>query len=158
LVEAIFGAPYDYATASKLIVKANLDWLCDPHAGNVPEQFMREGAPSVLRMIEDCSPDLILPMEKISFRVLKAVMQEAGFTVTDCPVNKFYVRLNSKNAAQNLWCFRAESPQGKSFVVIKLPQSPARMYQADLAARCGQAVRKAAQQIAAGQAVDVTLL
>jgi hypothetical protein len=65
---------------------------------------------------------------------------------------------SGKDAAQNLWCFRAESPQGKSFVVIKLPQSPARMYQADLAARCGQAVRKAAQQIAAGRPVDVTVL
>jgi len=156
LVEAIFSTPDDYDTASKLIVKANLDWICDPDAGHVPERFMHEGARSVLQMLEDCAPDLVLPMEKIAFRVLKDVMQDAGFTLAECPVKQFYVRLNAVAAARTIFCFRATS-KGRSLVVIKLPQHPARMYQPDLATRCGKAVRAAAQQIAAGQPVDVMM-
>src|ERR1035437_7972915 len=60
LVEALFSAPY--AAASKLIGRANLDWYANPTASAVPEDFMKEGALSVLRMFADCSPGLILPM------------------------------------------------------------------------------------------------
>jgi hypothetical protein len=83
-------------------------------------------------------------------------MEADGFAVAECPVNKFYVRLNAVAAARKIRCFRATSPKGHSLVVIKLPQHPARMFQAELGARCGRAVRLAAQQIATGELVDVT--
>jgi len=154
LVEAVFSAPYD--TAGKLVARGNLDWANNPNSADVPEAFMREGAPSVLRMIESCSAELVLPMDKKSFLVLKTFMANSRFEIAECPVTRFYVQLNARAAARKAWCFRATSPKGQSLVVVKLPQHPAKILRADLATRCGRAVRIAALQIASGQPVDVT--
>jgi hypothetical protein len=96
-------------------------------------------------------------MEEKAFGFLKRFMNDTGFAIAECPVNKFYVRLNAVAAAHELWCFRATSPKRHPLVVIKLPQHPAKIFRADFATRCGRAVRCAAQQIAARKPVDVTM-
>jgi len=158
LVEAIFAAPYD--TAGRLIGRANMDWLGDPKSEDVATQHMVEGAPSVLKMIQDCSPELVLPMDAHTFGVLKTALND-GFIITDCNANKFTIRISDAEKERfhrHLYAFHAKSksPTGRSFLVIKLPQHPAKMFQADYATRCGEAVREAARQIGAGQPVDVT--
>ena len=161
LVEAIFAAPY--ARASKLIARANLDWHGDSNAANVPERFMVEGAPSVLKLIADCSPELLLPMERRAYDVLRDVTQAApGFTVTECDVRRFEVRISNGTPGRwhytpSLRCFRATTPAGHRLVVMKLPQHPVWILEPDYGARCGAAVRQAAQQIAAGQPIDVSV-
>jgi hypothetical protein len=158
LVEALLSRPY--AKASKLIARANLDWFGNPNAPEVPEKFMYKGAPSVLRMIEDCSPELILAMEKRAFDVLNDVFEKGGFIISECEVKNFQVRISdaaNSRAHPYLRCFRAISPNGRELVVIKLPQHPVRILQSDYGTRCGRAVRIAARQIAAGRAVDVTM-
>ena len=165
LVEAIFAAPYD--TAGRLIGRANMDWLGDPESKDVAAQHMLEGAPSVLKMIEDCSPELVLPMDTKTFDVLKAVMEGkdpkfgAGFDITPYRADNFTIRISDaakERFHRHLYAFHAKSksPTGRSFLVIKLPQHPAKMFQADYATRCGEAIREAARQISAGQPVDVT--
>lgn len=156
LVEAVFALPY--AKAGKLVGVGNLDWMGDPNSADVQEAFMREGAPSVLRMIEACSPELVLPMDKKAFRILKEVMEKARFIIADCEVKEFRVRISDAAKVRlhsEIYCFRAASKE-RELVVVKLPQHPARMFQADYATRCGKAVRLAAQQIAAGQPIDVS--
>jgi len=108
-------------------------------------------------MIQDCSPQLVLPMETKAFRVLKDVMRGRGFAITECLLRRFYVRLNTAAAARHILCFRATSLEGHRLVVIKLPQHPARIFRAECGSRCGAAVRRAAQQIAAGRAVNVSI-
>lgn len=156
LVEALLLAPY--AKASKLIGRANLDWFGNPKSKDVPEKFMREGAPSVLRMIADCLPELVCPMDKKTFWILQDVMEKAGFKIKECTVTEFKVRISDAAKVRlnrKIYCFRASSPKGHQMVVIKLPQHPAKMLQADYGKRCGAAVRKAAQQIASGLPVNV---
>jgi hypothetical protein len=109
-------------------------------------------------MIADCSPELVLPMEKRAFDILKDVMKKAGFTIAECDVKKFQVRIyddRDEPRHRDIYCFRATSPKGRELVVIKLPQHPGKMLQADYGKRCGKAIRKAARQIASGQPVDV---
>ena len=103
-------------------------------------------------------------MDKKAFRILKDVMgqTDSGFKVKECDDMKPKFKVLIYNAAKprfhrDIQAFRATSPQGHELVVIKLPQHPARMLQADYGARCGEAVRIAAQQIAALKAVDVTV-
>lgn len=156
LVEAIFAAPY--ARASKLIARANLDWHGNSNAADVPERFMVEGASSVLQLIADCSPELVLPMEKRAFGILRRVMQNNGFGISELDVKHFQVRI--RDAAEvprhrTLHGFRAESPEGRKLLVIKLPQHPVKILQVGYGTRMGAAIRLAARQIAAGQPVDV---
>ena len=137
-----------------------MDWLGDPKSEDVATQHMVEGAPSVLKMIEDCSPELVLPMDAHTFGVLKTALND-GFIITDCNANNFTIRISDAEKERfhrHLYAFHAKSksPTGRSFLVIKLPQHPAKMFQADYATRCGEAVREAARQIRAGQPVDVT--
>ena len=157
LVEALLAIPWD--AASTLIARGNLDWFGNPEAVNVPEEFMLKGAGSVLRMISDCRPDLIVPMEKRAFGVLREAMVQAGFTIRQCEVREFTVRISDAAKVRlhrTIYCFRATAPDGHETVVIKLPQHPAKILQPDYGARCGAAVREAARQIAAGQPVDVS--
>jgi hypothetical protein len=157
LVESIFAAPY--ATAGKLIGLGNLDWLGNPESQDVQERHMREGAPSVLKMIEGCKPELVLPMDKKTFRVLKSVMTESGFALEDVAVERFEVRMSNAfddRRHRSIHGFKARSPGGQSCAVIKLPQHPARMFQPEYGARCGTAVRIAARQIDSGLPVDAT--
>lgn len=156
LVEALLSI--SWPRASKLIARGNLDWYGNPEAVNVPEEFMHKGAPSVLRMISDCAPDLVVPMEKRAFWVLRDAMAKAGYTIGDCEVKEFKVRISDASKVRlnrKIYCFRATSLDGHKLVVIKLPQHPAKVLQADYGTRCGLAVRTAALQIAAGQPVDV---
>ena len=156
LVEAIFAAPY--ARASKLIARANLDWHGNSKADGVPEQFMVEGAPSVLALLADCSPELVVPMEKRTFGVLRSVMQARGFSISEPIVKHFQVRISDAAKVRlnrTLHCFRAVSPEGRELLVIKLPQHPVKILQVGYGTRMGEAIRLAARQIAAGQPVDV---
>lgn len=159
LVEAIFAAPDDYDTVGRLIGRANMDWLGNPESKDVATQHMSMGAPSVLKMIEDCSPELVLPMDTKTFDVLRTVLEHAGFSIAMCHADNFTVRISDstkKRFHRHLYAFHATSLKGASFLVIKLPQHPARIFQADYATRCGEAVREAALQISSGQPVNVT--
>jgi hypothetical protein len=146
LVEALFHLPY--AAAGKLIARANLDWLGNPESKDVAERFMFEGSPSTLRLIEDCSPELILPMDFKTFRVLREVMRQAGYQISDCRVSDFSVRISQRSDRQHrtLHAFFA-SRDGLDMLVMKVPQHPARMLRADYGARCGEALRAAALQL-----------
>ena len=150
VVEALFSS--SYKTAGKLIGRANLDWVPNPNSKDVQEQHMRQGAPSTLKMIEDCSPELVVPMDKKTFDVLKTVMEDTGFVIAPCNVINFKVRIK-KRFNRCLYAFQAKSPAGMSFLVIKLPQHPSRMFP-EYDTRCGEAIREAATQIASGQPVN----
>jgi len=147
LVEALFRLPY--ATAGKLIARANLDWLGNPESEDVAERFMFEGAPSTLRLLKDCSPEVILPMDFKTFRVLRDIMREAGFLISECNVSEFSVRISdaSERYHRNLHAFFATTRSGPEMLIMKLPQHPARMFRADYATRCGEALRGAAIQL-----------
>ena len=158
VVEALLCTPYP--KASKLIGRANFDFLGNPKSKDVPEEGMREGAPSVLKMIADCAPELVVPMDKKTFWILQDVMEKDGFTIAECDVKESKVRISNgtkKRLNRKIYCFRATSRNGHSLVVIKLPQHPARMFQADYGTRSGKAVRAAARQIESGQRVDVSV-
>lgn len=147
LVEALFGLPY--ATAGKLIARANLDWLGNPESEDVAEQFMFEGAPSTLRLLDDCSPEVVLPMDLKTFRVLREVMRKAGFQISDCHIGEFSVRISDQSDRyhRSLHAFIATTRDGRSTLVMKLPQHPARMFNPDYATRCGEALRAAATEL-----------
>jgi hypothetical protein len=111
-------------------------------------------------MVADCSPELILPMEMRAFGILKEAMVGTGFDIAECEVKEFSVlisRTGKPRRNRYLSCFRATSPNGRPLVVMKLPQHPVWLLEADYGSRCGQAIRSAAQQLAAGQPVNVSV-
>ena len=156
MVEALIGV--GWGRASKLMARGNLDWFGNPVSANVPEKFMRKGAPSVLAMIEDCQPSVVVPMDKRAFDVSRWALSRAGYNILDCDVTRFSVRINKGTSRhRQIYCFVAVGEEGKRIVVIKLPQHPAKLMHAGYAARCGTAVRKAAIQIGAGRPINVSL-
>lgn len=148
LVEELFQLPY--SIAGKLIARANLDWLGNPESEDVAEEFMFEGSPSTLQLIEDCSPDLLLPMDFRTFRVLREVLRNADYQISNCHVTQFSVLISERSNRHHrrlhaFWAGRNSS----DILVMKLPQHPARMLEAAYGARCGKALRIAALQIVA---------
>ncbi len=157
LIKALF-AWEDFALPEKLIGRANLDWVGNPDSSDVQEQDMIAGAPSALRMIADCAPELVLPMDAKTFRVLtEKVLPTHGFEITPCAVKSFSIRIppSKKRVHRYIFAIRAKSSNGREFLVIKLPQHPARIFNEEYAKLCGEVVREVALQIAAGQPVDV---
>jgi|GEM_PF-89213 len=159
LTEAIFDA--DFQEAGRLIGRANMDWMSCPEADDVSKEHMMEGAPSVLAMIEECLPELVLAMESKSFQCLEKAMKEAGYLVVWSDVKRFHVRISESGGEKFhrlVYSFHATTPKGHDMIVMKLPQHPARIFNADYATRCGKAVREAAFQMASGRSIDVTVV
>lgn len=156
LVEALFGAPY--ATAGKLIGRANMDWVSNPESQDVAVRFMWEGRGSVLRMLHSAQPELVIAMDAKTCEVLEIALYDAGFTISSVHAKHFTVRISEAKRPRlhrGLQAFKAEYRDGRRFVVIKALQHPARRFNTEYAGRCGHALREAANQIEANQAVDV---
>jgi len=156
LVEALFHAPY--ATAGKLIGRANMDWVSNPESQDVAVRFMWAGRGSVLRMLQEARPELVIAMDAKTCEVLEIALYDADFTISSVHAKCFTVRISDAKRSRlhrGLQAFKAESRDGRQFVVIKALQHPARMFNAEYAKRCGHAIREAANQIAANQPVDV---
>ncbi len=143
LVEALFGLPF--AKAGKLIARANLDWMANPDSADVSERSMHEGAPSTLRLIDHCAPEVILPMDWKTYRVLKEVMEEASYSIHDHQFEGFTVHISEGGTRQHRELYaHTATKKGRSLLIMKLPQHPARMFRSDYGTRCGIALREAA--------------
>lgn len=144
LVEALFDLPFE--VAGKLIGRANMDWISDPQSKEVDRQNMLEGCPSVMRMIQDCIPDLVLPMDHKTFGVLRYFLETIGFSIAEHDIPDFTVVISEtprRRVHRRLHAFHARNGKGLCFWVMKLPQHPARIFRADYGARCGSALRNA---------------
>ena len=151
LVEALFSLPF--AKAGKLIARANLDWMANPESEDVSERFMHEGAPSTLRLIEDCAPEVILPMDWKTFRILKEAMEEAGYSMHEHHFEGFTVHISEGGTRQHRELYaHTATKKRRNLLVMKLPQHPARMFRSDYGTRCGVALRQAALHLSAGVA------
>ena len=156
LVEALFGIPY--SSAGKLIGRANMDWISNPQSDDVAVRFMWEGRNSVLKMIREAQPELVLAMDEKTCEVLEIALYDEGFEISSVHPEQFVVRISGAERPRlhrGLQAFKARSPSGHDFVVMKALQHPARMFDADYAKRCGEALREAAMQIAADRPVNV---
>jgi hypothetical protein len=158
MVEALFQAPYE--SAARLIGRANMDWVGNPESKDVAVRFMWEGRQSVLQMIKDTRPELVVAMDAKTCEVLEIALYDAGFAISSVHPRRFTVRISNGHTSsprvhRGLQAFRVESREGGDFVVVKAPQHPARMFNVDYARRCGEAIRKAATQIAAHRPVNV---
>jgi hypothetical protein len=157
LVEALFGIPY--SSAGKLIGRANMDWISNPESDDVAVRYMWEGRHSVLKMLREAQPELVIAMDEKTCEVLEIALHDAGVEISSVHPKQFAVRISSAERLRlhrGLQAFRARIPNGHEFVVMKALQHPARMFNSEYAKRCGEALREAAMQIAAGKAVDVT--
>ena len=155
LAAAILGRPYE--SAGKLVGRANMDWINNPESSDVAVRYMWEGRDSVLQMLSDAQPHLVIPMDEKTFNVLQIAMYEAGFTIDAVEITNFEVRISSRSQRyhRTLHAFRSRSREAHEVVVIKAPQHPARIFDSEYARRCGEALREAAKQISAEKAVDV---
>ncbi|SRR5229473_305497 len=156
LVEAVLGRPYN--VAGKLIGRANMDWISNPESSDVEVRYMWDGRHSVLQMLRDAQPELIIPMDEKTFNVLQIAMYDAGFTIHAADIAEFTVRMSSGRSPRyhrRLHAFRSRSPDAYEAVLIKAPQHPARIFDSEYARRCGEALREAANQIFAGETVNV---
>lgn len=135
-----------------------MDWVSNPESQDVAVRFMWEGRRSVLRMLQDAQPELVIAMDAKTCEVLEIALYDAGFTISSVHAKRFTVRISEAKRPRlhrGLQAFKAKSRDSHEFVVIKALQHPARMFNAEYAKRCGHALREAANQIAASDPVNV---
>ncbi len=145
MVEGIFDETFD--VAGRLVGRANLDWISVPDTRKVSKERMRKGLPSVLKMVGDCQPDLIVAMGWVAYRGFRSGLREEGYSIEGWSSTGYPVVISEKpkkRIHRKMWGFKAVNDNGDQIQVIKLPQHPARILNEDYARRCGEAVRKAA--------------
>jgi len=153
LVENLLDAPY--SAAGKLIGVANMDWIGNPRSKDVAVRYMWDGKESVIQLVRDASPKLVIAMDSKTFQVLQIALHDAGFPVLPVAHERFRVRISDNRQHRRLRAFKSEFEQEDEFVVVRSPQHPARIFNVEYAKRCGEALREAVHQIAQGQPVNV---
>lgn len=158
IVEKIFERPY--AEAAKLIARFNMDWLQNPESKDVSYRYMWEGCSHILPVIYECMPDLIVPMDEKTFGVMQMALYNDGYEIFPARVGEISIEILDKKEKsrqhRKIMGYKAEK-EGSSFLVIKSPQHPARIYDDDYASRVGQAIRLAAVQMWNDEIVKISL-
>ena len=157
-MEVIIGKPY--SDAAKLIARFNMDWLGNPESQDVSYRYMWEGCSYILPILYECSPELIIPMDKKSFWVLQIALYNDEYDIIPVRIGVFRVEISDKNGKiryhNSIMAFSAQKKES-AFLVIKSLQHPARIYDIEYASRIGQAIREAAEQIWKGDAVNLDI-
>lgn len=139
--------------ATLLYAVYNLDSVQESHANLVSMERMKKGAPGVLSLLEKSPPRLVVPMERECFKVLRDALVERGYdlgTNNEFPLPiPIAIYNNPKRLHRRLCGFRIDGAGPlKGSVVIRLPQHPAKIFRADYAMACGNAVRHLFEQLA----------
>ena len=156
MVEQIFRMPYE--EAAKLIARFNLDWMQNPESRAVPYRYMWEGALHVLSPLEECQPDLVVPMDEKTFGVLQIALYHAGYEIVPARVGKVSIKIAGKKPRWHRQMSGYKARKGAiSMLVIKSPQHPARVYDSEYAKRIGQAIRLCGEQMWRDEEVNIEL-
>ena len=92
-------------------------------------------------------------MDWKTFRVLKEIMEEAGYSMHEHQFEGFAVHISEGGTRQHRELYaHTATKKGRNLLVMKLPQHPARMFRSDYGTRCGAALRQAALHLSAGAA------
>jgi hypothetical protein len=158
IVESIIGKPYE--DTARLIARVNMDWLPNPESQDVSYRYMWEGCSYILPVLFECRPDLIIPMDQKTFGVLQIALYNDGCEIFPARTGEIKIKISDKNGKaryhNSMMAFRAKKEQ-RSFLVIKSPQHPARIYDVEYAERIGKAIRRAAEQIWNDDIVNINL-
>lgn len=148
IVEELFhGIPYE--EAAKLIARFNMDWISNPESQDVSYIYMWEGCKSILPIIYECDPELVIPMDEKTFGVLQIALHNDGYEIIPSQIGKIRIMISNDKKTRyhnNILAFAAKK-MDRSFLVIKSLQHPARIFNIDYAKRVGQAIRMNAKQI-----------
>jgi hypothetical protein len=158
IVEELFRMPYE--DSAKLIARINMDWQGNPESEDVSIRYMLEGSSFILPVLFECDPELIIPMDKKTFNVFQIALANDGFVIIPPPIGQIKIKIFEKNGKisnhTGIMAFKAEK-KGKSLLVIKLLQHPARIFNVEYARRVGKALHLASQQIWNGDTVNIDI-
>ena len=159
IVEEIFnGIPYE--EASKLIARVNMDWASNPESYDVSLLYMWEGCKSILPVIYECDPELVIPMDEKTFGVLQIALYNDGYKITPPQIRKIKVEISNNKKTRyhtSIMAFTAKR-NDRSFLVMKSLQHPARIFDVEYARRIGQAIRESAIQVWNEKIVDIDIV
>jgi hypothetical protein len=154
----IFNRPYE--EAGKLVARVNMDWLSNPKSRDVSYRYMWEGCKYILPVIYECDPVLIIPMDEKTFSILQIALYNDGYKIRPVETGSISIMISGKNQKKryhrNMMAFGAEK-ENVSFLVIKSPQHPARIYDNEYAKRVGLSIRMAAKQIWGGDDINLDI-
>lgn len=158
IIERIFELPYQ--DASKLIAILNMDWLHNPESADVSFRYMWEGCSHILPIINQCNPQLVIPMDEKTFGVLQIALFNNGYEIIPVRTGNIKIRITDKNKKpryhHKIKAFIAEKDKF-SFSVIKSFQHPARVFDEDYANRVGQGIHEAFSQIMNNEEININL-
>jgi hypothetical protein len=152
LIETIVGLPFDQG-AARVFSVLNFHWQQNPSAAFVPEEGMRSGAAATLAVLESLRPRVMVSMEKKADCLLREVLIRANYNLSEPEKCSALVSINAKGRAHRYlrgYLIRGKGALAGS-IVVKSPQHPARIYNAEYALRCARAIKSFVLQVHAGE-------
>ena len=144
LVETVMGRKREQG-ALKLYNFANFDWMQNPNACNVPTDRMRRGRMAVLNHLAEVQPRVIIPMESKAHQLLSELLRQ---TYELHPLHFVQVEILIGGTRHGQRFHRHMDAYHLSGIgplagryVIRCPQHPARIFNAEYAGRVGRALR-----------------
>lgn len=146
LVETILGRKREDG-ALKLYNFANFDWMQNPNACNVPTERMRRGSKVVLDHLAGVQPRVIIPMEWKAYQLLSELLAET-YTLRHLRFTKVEILIGNTRRGRRFhrhmdaYQLEGNGPLAGRYV-IRSPQHPARIFNAEYAGRVARALRSA---------------
>ena len=146
-IEQISGLPLAQGSA-RLYAFLNFDWIENPDAANVPAMRMEQGAPDVLRILEEIRPRVIVALENRSHLLLDRTLRDAGYRPNDPEFGDVFIAIRGTASHKSMDAFTIEGAGVLAgSYVIRSPQHPARIFDGEYAARCARAIRSVLEQM-----------
>jgi len=151
LVETVMGRKREQG-ALKLYNFANFDWMQNPNACNVPTERMRRGSTVVLNHLAGIQPRVIIPMEWKAHQLLSELLAER-YTLRHLHFAEVEILIGNTRRGlrfhrhMDAYQLDGSGPLAGRYV-IRCPQHPARIFNAEYAGRVARALRSALHAMA----------
>jgi hypothetical protein len=152
LVETIVGLPFDRG-AAKVFSVLNFHWQQNPKAALVPEEGMRSGAAATRAVLECLRPRVVVSMEEKTDCLLRDLLVKAKYSLSEPAKCSALVSINTKGRAHRQLRGYLITGDGAlaNTIVVRSPQHPAWIHNAEYALRCARAIKSFVLQVHAGE-------
>lgn len=143
LVERILGRS-EKEGALKLYGFVNFDWIQNPDGSNVPKERMRRGCSTVLEVLNEVRPKIIVTMGYRAHQLLTKLLDERYKLNKPNFASVCVLQYESSGHCHRSMNAYKLSGKGRlnGSIIVKSPQHPARIFNSQYAIRCANAIRK----------------
>jgi hypothetical protein len=143
----------------KLFAFANFDWIQNPDASKVPEARMQEGIDEVKALINVMNPKIIIALEKRAYKILVKLFLQEGYKLLPPITKNVHILYTKSRFHHDIDCWTIEgNGKLKGSLLVRSPQHPARIFNAEYAKRVSTALKEACIALWTNQSLNIELI